>query len=47
MQSNNFEFFKPDYETEARKINQFLRQFEDQSITTHEIHGKNKYVIAM
>ena len=42
-----FRVFKPDYELERSKIENFLRTFVDRQIRSHPIHEQRKYMIQL
>jgi hypothetical protein len=43
----NFLTFKPDYELERSKIENFLRTFVDKSIIPDRLHDQRKYMIQL
>jgi hypothetical protein len=43
----NFMVFKPDYELERSKIENFLRTFVDKNIKKDPIHDNRKYMIEL
>ena len=44
---SNYRFFKPNYELERTKIQNFVKTFIDKSIERDRIHDQRKYMIEL
>jgi hypothetical protein len=44
---NNFQTFKPDYELERSKLQNFLKTFVDRNIERDRVHDQRKYMIEL
>jgi hypothetical protein len=44
---NNFHYYKPDYELERSKLQNFLKTFVDRNIERDRVHDQRKYMIEL
>ncbi len=43
----NYMFYKPDYELERSKLQNFLKTFVDRTISKDRVHDQRKYMIEL
>lgn len=46
-QVKNYLYYKPEFDLERAKFENFLRTFEDKTMEPSNIHGNRKYMVAL